>query len=220
MKAVIFDFDGTLTQKKNHLWKRIWKELGYDVGAESYYINLYNKFLNNEISHKEWCDLTCDAFMQKGFSREHFDEMIKEISLINGAADLIKQLSEQNIDVRVVSGNISYVIKKVLGETANYVNEIKANEFLFDKNGVIHKIVGTKYDYEGKAKYIEELCKKNGYQPQEVLFVGNSMNDEFAYKSGVKTLCVNPDKTNPDNQTIWHKVLYTNNLLDLKNEIL
>ena len=31
MKAVIFDFDGTLTEKKGNLWKRIWKELDWDT---------------------------------------------------------------------------------------------------------------------------------------------------------------------------------------------
>ena len=34
MKAVIFDFDGTLTERRGNLWKRIWKELGHDIGPE------------------------------------------------------------------------------------------------------------------------------------------------------------------------------------------
>ena len=37
MKAVFFDFDGTLTCKSPNIWKSIWEELGYDTGAGSEY---------------------------------------------------------------------------------------------------------------------------------------------------------------------------------------
>ena len=219
MKAVIFDFDGTLTEKKGNLWKRIWKELGHDIGPDSYYVSLFKRFMSGNITHRQWCELTLEAFQEKGFTKQKLDEITDDMTLIQGAEDLIKYLHDRSFELHIVSGNIISVIEKVLGPNNRYISAIKANEFLFDENGNITEIVGTKYDHEGKATYIKELCEKKGYKPSEVLFIGNSMNDEWVYQSGARTLCVNPDDTKSENSTIWNKVIHTDNLMDLEREI-
>ena len=219
MKAVIFDFDGTLTEKKGNLWKRIWKELGWDTGPDSYYVSLFKRFMSGNITHRQWCELTLEAFQEKGFTKQKLDEITDDMTLIQGAEDLIKYLHDRSFELHIVSGNIISVIEKVLGPNNRYISAIKANEFLFDENGNITEIVGTKYDHEGKATYIKELCEKKGYKPNEVLFIGNSMNDEWVYQSGARTLCVNPDDTKSENSTIWNKVIHTDNLMDLEREI-
>lgn len=219
MKAVIFDFDGTLTEKKGNLWKRIWKELGHDIGPDSYYVSLFKRFMSGNITHRQWCELTLEAFQEKGFTKQKLDEITDDMTLIQGAEDLIKYLHDRSFELHIVSGNIISVIEKVLGPNNRYISAIKANEFLFDENGNITEIVGTKYDHEGKATYIKELCEKKGYKPSEVLFIGNSMNDEWVYQSGARTLCVNPDDTKSENSTIWNKVIHTDNLMDLEGEI-
>lgn len=219
MKAVIFDFDGTLTERCGNLWKRIWKELGHDIGPDSYYMSLFKRFMSGNITHKEWCELTLEKFCEKGFTKQKLDEITDDMSLMQGAEDLIKYLHDKGLELHIVSGNIISVIEKVLGSNNRYISAIKANEFLFDENGNITEIVGTKYDHEGKATYIKELCEKKGYKPSEVLFIGNSMNDEWVYRSGARTLCVNPDDTKSDNSIIWNKVIHTDNLMDLEREI-
>ena len=219
MKAVIFDFDGTLTEKKGNLWKRIWKELGWDTGPDSYYVSLFKRYMRGNITHRQWCELTLEAFQEKGFTKQKLDEITDDMTLIQGAEDLIKYLHDRSFELHIVSGNIISAIEKVLGPNNRYISAIKANEFLFDENGNITEIVGTKYDHEGKATYIKELCEKKGYKPSEVLFIGNSMNDEWVYQSGARTLCVNPDDTKSENSTIWNKVIHTDNLMDLEGEI-
>jgi len=219
MKAVIFDFDGTLTEKKGNLWKRIWKELGWDTGPNSYYVSLLKRFMSGNLTYKDWCVLTLEAFKEKGFTKQKLDEITDDMTLIQGAEDLIKYLHDKGLELHIVSGNIISVIEKVLGPNNRYISAIKANEFLFDEQGNITEIVGTKYDHEGKATFVLELCEKKGYKPNEVLFIGNSMNDEWVYKSGARTLCVNPDDTKSENSTIWNKVIHTDNLMDLEREI-
>ena len=219
MKAVVFDFDGTLTEENFKLWKKIWKELGYEIGENSYYESLVKSFMSGKITHKQWCELTLKAFQERGFTEQKLDEITKGIVLIDGVEDLFKYLKTKGVELHIVSGNIVSVIKKVLRQNVGYITAIKANEFLFDKQGKLVEIVGTKYDYEGKATYIKELCKKMGCKPQEILFVGNSINDEWVCKSGVKTICVNPDEANIRDSYVWNKVIYTNNLMDLKEEL-
>ena len=62
MKAVVFDFDGTLTYKSRNVWKAIWQDLGYDISKESYFAQIYMAFIRKEISHQKWCYLTCEKF--------------------------------------------------------------------------------------------------------------------------------------------------------------
>ncbi len=218
MKAVIFDFDGTLTTSRYNLWKDIWRRLGYDVGEGSYYKSLLHSFMDNKITHSEWCVLTCQAYQDKGFNQEIFYDMVSGISLMNGAVELFKYLTSKGIELHIVSGNILDAIEAVLGDNIDYFLEIKANDFIFDENGKIKEIIGTKYDHEGKATYIKQLCEDKNYDPSEVVFVGNSMNDEWVYQSGARTICINPDETDIGNSTIWNKVIYTDNLMDIAKE--
>jgi|GEM_PF-6536257 len=71
VQAIVFDFDGTLTHKgiTRTTWESIWIGLGYSVDE---CISLHKKFDNKEISHQEWCDLTCEKFLQMEFASQCF----------------------------------------------------------------------------------------------------------------------------------------------------
>ncbi len=90
--------------------------------------------------------------------------------------------------------------------------EIKSNRFLFDSEGYLSEIRGTKYDFEGKANYINQIAHENSYEPYEILFVGNSLNDEWAFESGATTLCINPSMTN-----FTHSYQWSYSLRNVKN---
>lgn len=220
MKAVFFDFDGTLTEKHGNLWRKIWEYLGYETGEGSYYRSLLNSFLDNKLTHQKWCELTLKAYNEKGFNIDILNKLVSQMKLMKGLENLFKTLYKNNVEIHIVSGNIISVIRNVLGDKLKYVTNVVANEFVFDNKGLLVDIIGTKYDCEGKAKYIEEVCKKKGFKKDEVVFVGNSLNDEWVYKAKVKTICINPDETKSEDSEIWNKVIYTDDLNDLLNEIL
>ena len=205
MKAVIFDFDGTLTQKGENLWKAIFKTLGYDVVSnEGEYKTQFRDFLSGKINYQEWCDQTCDSYRQRNFTQEMLFDLASKIKLIDGVDKVFKTLYEKDIKICVVSGNFIDVIKYALKDLSNYVSSINANIVEFDNQKVISKIYGTDYDFEGKAKFISRYCKDNNIKPEDVWFVGNGDNDEWAHMSGCHTLCVNPDKTDPNDRQKWH----------------
>ena len=52
MKAIFFDFDGTLTYDCPNIWKSIWAELGYSVQSGSEYKRQLNAFLKVATSLK------------------------------------------------------------------------------------------------------------------------------------------------------------------------
>lgn len=205
IKAIIFDFDGTLTHQQENTWKKIWKDLGYDTTSEdSAYKTQMRDYLNNTISYQDWCDQTCIYYKKSKFSLQHLKDIAKTVVFIDGFEDFIDTLKKENISLHIVSGNFVELITSALGEKAKYFDSINANTLVFDNEGIISQIIGTKYDYEGKAKFIEEYCSKYNILPSEICFVGNGDNDQWAHLSGCKTICINPDTDTSSNKTMWH----------------
>lgn len=208
IQAVIFDFDGTLTCSKTNqtTWEKLWINLGYDVRLCQ---ELHMKYNRNVITHSKWCKLTEERFRKRKLNKTTLDEIAKNIRLINGIEETFKELESKNIKMYIVSGSILYIIKSVLGNLSKYINETKANIFKFDDNGYLTEIVGTKYDFEGKATYIGNVASELNIAPEDILFVGNSINDRFAYISRAKTLCINPQLTDTSNIQIWNECIPT-----------
>jgi phosphoserine phosphatase len=204
-KAVVFDFDGTLTLKvDDHFgrttWERMWIELGYDIRLCSKY---FTQYLKGEIGHQEWCDITADYFKRRGFCKQHLVGLAKGIILVPGLQETLERLATDGLKLYIASGSIFQLIELILGKSIKHFSDIQANTMTFDKQGMLLNIIGTKYDFEGKATYIELIAKENHFSTANMIYIGNSINDVSAYKSGADTLCVNPHFTDPTNKTQW-----------------
>lgn len=215
-KVVVFDFDGTLTvtgKIAKTIWEQIWIDLGYDIKECQ---ALHKKFDRNEISHNQWCLFTEQKFKEKGCHKNLLKEIAEKVELIDGVEETFEALKEKDIKIYIVSGSILSVIQTVLGNLNQYVDEIKANNFLFNREGYLSHIVGTKYDFEGKAKYILQISNELEISPKDILFVGNSKNDRLVYTSGARTLCINPRLTDVTNTKVWNENIETcANLLEI-----
>lgn len=215
MKTVIFDFDGTL-----HLcptaWKTIWQKLGYNTYADSEFSKLFVSFLEGEISHKEWCDLSAKAFRRKNLKKALVDSIGQNTPLLKNVDKVFKELKDKGYKIIILSGSIRSVILTALGDAAKYVDGVMASEFIYDKKGVFKSIQGTSYDYAGKANFVKEYIKSTNSDPEEVTFVGDGDNDEWVHTSGCNTICINPKKnTDHENRTKWHQVLFTGDFAEI-----
>lgn len=201
-KVVIFDFDGTLTRRDIGLttWEQIWVDLGYSVNECGKY---FLQFRDGKITHQEWCDITCDHFQRKSFNRDHLTKLSTRIELMPGVSDLINNLDSKDIKMYILSGSIREIIINVLGDLSPKFERIQANRMRFSESGVLSKIEGTLFDFEGKATFISDIAKSERCSPIDVLYVGNSVNDAWAFRSGARTLCVNPRFTDPTNEQMW-----------------
>jgi HAD superfamily phosphoserine phosphatase-like hydrolase len=215
-KIVVFDFDGTLTRKKDYCstWELIWLELGYTIDQCA---ALHRKFSNNDINHKQWCDQTAEYFKEKKLDKGIINNVIAKINLVNGIKETFEILKSKGIKIYICSGSIDYIINKVLGdELLGFIDEISANEFLFTEKDMFKSIRGTDFDFENKAKFIEKIVKENKCKPSDVLFVGNSLNDQYVYKSNARTLVVNPKLVDPHNRKVFNYLIKEmNNLTDI-----
>lgn len=215
-KAVIFDFDGTLTveQFNKTTWEQLWISLKYDISECQ---KLHRQFDEGKISHAKWCALTEEKFTERHLHRDTLLAIAKQIRLIDGLEETFEYLQSRDIKIFIVSGSIMLIIKTVLKDYLGYIEEIKANRFDFDPDGYLTRIVGTQFDFEGKAKYIERIAEELEISPKDILFVGNSLNDRFAYYSGAKTLCINPHLTDMTDKVVWHAGIQTcRNLTEIK----
>ena len=210
IQAVVFDFDGTLTNVRAGLnsnntvqttWESIWVELGYSVQDCR---DLHKRFDRKEITHPQWCSITEEKFKQRNLHKDTLLSIAKNIVLLSGCKETFIDLYNQNTNIYVVSGSILTIIQEVLDDIYRYVDDVKANDFKFATTGLLTNIIGTAYDFEGKAKFIHDICMKLKISTKDVLFVGNSHNDEYAYLSGCNTLCINPILTSSTNTKIWH----------------
>ena len=147
-------------------------------------------------------------------------EIAEKIKLIEGVEKTFSALRDKDIKIFIVSGSIKLIIQTVLGSLNEYVDSIRANVFDFDDKNYLTRIVGTKYDFEGKAEYIRIIADDLQISPKDILFVGNSRNDQFVHKSGARTLCINPSLTDMTNTTIWDDYIETcENLTEILNYI-
>jgi HAD superfamily phosphoserine phosphatase-like hydrolase len=213
-KVVVFDFDGTLTykspQEKRTSWELIWASLGYD---NTYCTKYFVQYINKEIDHQQWCNITADHFIKKNLRKEHLIEIANKIILMPGVEETLENIKKAGIDMYITSGSIIQIIEYVLGDLKCYFKDIRANKFIFDtSNDNLLRIEGTKFDFEGKASYIQKIANENKISTKQIVYVGNSINDVTAYKSGAYTICVNPHFTDPNNKTQWK-----DNIVDMRN---
>lgn len=210
-KVIIFDFDGTLTISNSSTWARIWKKLdALDVDYK-----YYKMYANNEIDYETWVRLIVEYLQTRNYSETDLDELIFSMKFINNLEKVLKFLNDKNIQVYILSGGIKIVIEKALGELKNYIKQIEATNFIFDKNGTLSSYEVPNHNPENKFEYVTEVIKNENVKPNEVLFVGNGKNDETVYKTGVNTLCLNADDANYENKEIWHNSIFTDNLEDI-----
>jgi len=201
-KAVVFDFDGTLTTDgRFSSWQKLWEFLGYDLEICD---SLHRAFSNGDIDHKEWCSITTDYFTKKGLTRSDILNVAKQIELLPGAFELLTELKKFGVPAYICSGSIDIIIESVLGDMTSFFEQIVSNQFAYNETGTTLKtIIGTIFDFEGKSKFIKHVAGNLEINTSDMVFVGNSNNDEFAASSGAKTLVVNPILTSGYDRKIW-----------------
>ncbi len=213
-KVVFVDFDGTLTvnNKNRTVWELMWEELGYEpIKCKA----LHRKFTNREISHSEWCDITNDYFRQKDFDYKTMLKVEEKIELIADVEETFRILSENNVKIYILSGAVKEVINDILDFDGKYIDDIVANHFEFDmRTGKLRNIYGTKYDFEGKAQYIENKLEELNLEKSDCIFIGNSNNDEYVGKANIRTLLVNPINTDGFKRDIW--MYYLDRIISFK----
>ena len=138
MKAVIFDFDGTLTKTKkgSNCWYKIWEYID-DLEYDSY---LYNKFKNKEISDTQWFKLIFERYKEKNVQKKYLENIALKIKFLPGTYKTLEQLYKNGIKIFILSGGVRQIIESVLNreKILPFVTSLESYDLIFDKNGKLY----------------------------------------------------------------------------------
>lgn len=105
----------------------------------------------------------------------------------------------------------------MLGDRTRYFRWIEANAFGYiGPEKRLGTITGTRFDFKGKGDFVREVAKELKIKTNDVLFVGNGINDVHVKAVGARTLLVNPHQIPPADDSAWNNCLpRMNSLLEI-----
>ena len=212
-KVIIFDYDGTLTkvEKGYNSWLVVWEAID-KVDLDEYH---YKKYASGEYTYDDWLYACLDEYRKYGVSRDLFYALAKKSIQIKGLEDTLKYLTSRGIKLYILSGGIKNIIDIHLGELTNYFTSIEAHEFIYDENGIVNGVIPVDHSLGSKDEYVRRVIRENNLSPEQLLFIGNGDNDETVYKTGARTLCLNPDNARYTDKKIWNNYIFTEDIHDI-----
>ena len=169
IKAIVFDFDGTLF-RFSHLGLKLLKEVLDEEG-----IKFDEKKFDSlpHINMKDKLEIVFPKEHEKLFEKwdaKFSEEFIKQAKPYDDVIETLKTLHEQNFKLIIFSTKFSRHIN-------NALNKYKI------KN-IFHSIIGREMTpAKPNPKLLNEELKKLGISNKEVLFVGDSKLDETSAKN-------------------------------------
>ena len=168
-RLIVFDMDSTLVDAE------IIDELAKEAGVDKEVSELTERAMRGEISFKE--ALEERVKLLQGLPVEVLEKIYSRIRLTEGAKELVRSLKEAGYKVAVVSGGFSYFtdrLKEELGLDYAFGNELEIKD-----GRLTGRIKGRIIDAKEKARIVEEIARKEGISPENIVAVGDGANDRL-----------------------------------------
>jgi HAD superfamily phosphoserine phosphatase-like hydrolase len=176
-KVIAFDLDGTLLRGIEFSWTCVWEALGY---TKAFARKGMQRYRRKTISYEDWCRWAVDMFRARGLTRDRLREIAGAARLTNNFRQAMKTLRKEGFVTVLVSGGIDTFLEDKIPEYRELFDHVFINRLQFDDNGFLTGVIATRYDFEGKAKAVEEVCAQEGFSMEQAVFVGEGFNDEHA----------------------------------------
>ncbi|OGE88301.1 MAG: hypothetical protein A3J07_00715 [Candidatus Doudnabacteria bacterium RIFCSPLOWO2_02_FULL_49_13] len=204
IKAVVFDIDGTLTEKNS--WQQLMLAMGGTWAEDLEVVELER---SGKITHEEANARILALWKRYGKdTRENFTNAMEAMALRPDAVSLIEYLKTKGIVICLITGstdlNAQIVARKVGVE--NFYYNTKLN---WDDHG---RILDFKYEWkqgELKLKQFHEFLKKNNLQPEQCAVIGDSDNDHELFKITGKGIAVRTEFEDKILETLAWQVVNT-----------
>ncbi len=168
-RLIVFDMDSTLVDAE------IIDELAKEAGVDREVSELTAKAMRGEISFKE--ALEERVRLLEGLPVEVLEKIYSRIRLTEGAKELVRSLKEAGYKVAVVSGGFSYFTDRLKEELD--LDYAFGNELEIKDGKLTGRIKGRIIDAQEKARIVEEIARKEGIRPENVVAVGDGANDRL-----------------------------------------
>lgn len=172
IKAILFDFDGTLADTVPMMIDSV-EELSnrFNLPNVKYKKSLRDKDAKEIIKELKLPLLKIPRFLRE--AREILKPKLKKARLFTGISGVLKELSK-NYQIYIVTTNSREIVETVLGKSKQYIDLISSESSIF-----------------GKAAKIKNLLKKTGLRKDEAMYVGDEIRDiEASKKLNIKNIAV------------------------------
>ncbi len=181
-KLVVFDLDGTIIDTDS-AWRTLHEFFGMNEHPDR--LEAKRKFLSGEINYQEWADRDIELMKRSGANRENIKKALQSIKLIEGGMETIRTLREKGYRIGLVSGSLDVVIETLIPDYKRIFDHVYINHLYFDKNGNILKVKTTSFNFRSKTEGLRKICKEEGIETSECVFIGDHENDvEIAKLAG------------------------------------
>jgi len=178
-KLVAFDLDGTLIRSNTHhySWAAVWETLAGDVDGVMWRA-LMRRFMRREITYVEWCNSAAEVFNKKGITASQIIDLAKKFTLVQNCGSVLKRLKDEGYKLALISGGIDLFLFAHPEIDRSLFDYIHINKLAYDHLTTVSAVTATSYDFEGKKTRILEICDAEGISPEDVVYVGDSINDK------------------------------------------
>lgn len=185
VKAIIFDFDGTLFTGAQHSWEVIFQELDCVKKRQV----AYQKYAHEHANYQQFCDDCVSIFSNMGLTKVKIAQLAKKhCELIPNAIEGLKYLAKQNIKLILFSGGIDSFLETLIPDYNSLFDEVFINKFNFDTNGVISSCTANMWAAR-KSKIIEHIKDKYQYDASNIFYFGDNHCDIYLKETGAKLVC-------------------------------
>ena len=161
----LFDVDSTLINQE------VIELIAAHAGVQDKVKEITDRAMAGEIDFEQ--SLKERVSLLAGLNSSILVEVKNEVTLTDGASELISTLKAQGDQVAVVSGGFVEVISDLMKKL--HIEDYKANTLEIADGTLTGKVTGAIVDRKAKADYLFEL--KSKYSPKKTFAIGDGAND-------------------------------------------
>lgn len=174
IKAVAFDVDGTLID--SHVWEEL--HVCFGLSREDN-VRLHRLYVDGALSFREVTDMMADLYRKKKPipPKEQINSVFNSFKFLPGTTDTIRVLS-QKYPLAVISSGLTDYVRPV-AEALGIEHIYSYTSFTYSAEGTFTGVAYNEDSDELQAKVnaLADFGAKLGVKPEEIAFVGDSIND-------------------------------------------
>ena len=209
MKLIVFDMDGVLTEYFSS-WVWVHEHFGTnnDESLEAY--------LKGEIDDLEFMRRDIALWMRKkeGLTREHLEEIFRDLPIRKGAKELMEWLRSQGVRTAIISGGIDLLARRIAKEIG--IDYIFANGLEFDRDGRLTGEGKLRVVLRDKSIILRELKNDLGIKKEDCAAVGDSDIDATMFQECSLGIAFNPKESAKRLIESADYVVYGESLLEIR----
>ena len=173
-KLVCFDVDGTLIDNITFSWQIFHDYFQTDKHRRE---DARKKFLNGEITYRQWAEHDIELWRDRNAKREDFFKAMSHLKLMKGAIETLNELKKRTLKLAVISGSLNIILEKFIPDYNNLFDDVFLSRIYFDKEGNISNVEATEFDMDAKALALKKIAEREKISLKECVFIGDYLND-------------------------------------------